>query len=423
MAARAPAREALTRVVAETRGSVAVLTAICLPLLLMLVGLAVELTNWTAIRRELQRTADLAALAGTAQFAAANASNAAANAAASLAELNGVTGAASRTWNASTATLTDNDITVTIGGGIRNAADTLVTVTVTETVPLILTKLLTSAASVTVSATSAAEYMSVPACILALKTSSTGITGQGNPDLSLTGCSLRSNSNISAGGSAIISAPYLFANGTITGSGIDGSAYPNSGTIADPYASNAAIQAAFSQVASSSGPSFSDSPKGVDTLSPGSYSSWNIKGTVTLDPGIYYVNGSISFGSQASVSGNGVTIVTSGSVSGTGGASLSLSAATTADATNGAIPGIVFAGNSTASSSLSGNNSPSITGVVYYPNGTLFFQGDAQGGSSGCLQVVAAAITLSGNSQMATNCSAYGTPIFGDRSPLIGLVR
>ena len=48
-------------------------------------------------------------------------------------------------------------------------------------------------------------------------------------------------------------------------------------------------------------------------LTPGCYSSMDLKGNVTMAPGTYYVyGGDIEFGSQANVTGNGVTFVMTG---------------------------------------------------------------------------------------------------------------
>lgn len=166
------------------------------------------------------------------------------------------------------------------------------------------------------------------------------------------------------------------------------------------------------------------------TLSPGTWTEWDFHKNVILKPGIYYVNGSISLGAQASLSGTGVTIVTSGALSMHGGAIMTLSAALAPvnanDAiTGGAIPGIVFAGNSTATSVFRGNTSPSLTGVVYYPNGKLDFGGTAQGGSRGCLEIIAASVEMGGSSTMSSRCSDYGALRFssGGGPATVALVR
>jgi Flp pilus assembly protein TadG len=408
----------------DRRGGVALLMAMTTPSLVMVVGIGVEVTHWTVVRLELQRTADVAALAGAAEYALTSNAQNAANAAANVTELNGAVGATTRTWNAGSQTLTDNQITVQIGAGARNSNNVGVAVTIAQAVPLALTQVMTSRSSVTLGAAGWAEVApKVQPCLLALDPNSTGVTGQGNPNLALTGCSVRSNASISTGGAASMSASAFYANGSITGGGISGALYPNDGTIPDPYAQYAPVQNAFAQLSPGAGTSFSDKPNANDTLSHGTYSGWSIKGTVTLQPGIYYVNGNISLGAQASVSGSGVTIVTSGALSMTGGAALTVSAATSGS-TSGAIPGVVFEGNSTSASSFGGNSSPSMTGVVYDPNADLTFGGTAQGGTSGCLEVIAKSVTLHGNASMASNCSAYGALSFSsDNTTPVTLVQ
>lgn len=399
--------------------------AMTAPTLVMAAGLGVEVTHWTAVKLELQRTADVAALAGAAEYVlASNAQNAAA-AAAGVAELNGVPGATTRTWSVGSQTLTAGQITVQIGPGVRNSSNVGVMVTVTQVVPLALTRVMSSLASVTIAASGWAEITpGMQPCILALNPSGSGVTGQGNPTLTLTGCSVRSNASISTGGNAAMLAPGFYANGSITGGGISGLLHPNDGTIPDPYARYAPVQNAFAQLKAGAGVLFSNKPRDTDFLSPGVYAGWNIKGTANLLPGIYYVNGDISLGAQASVSGGGVTIVTSGALSMVGGAALNVSAATIAGAANGAIAGVVFAGTSTSATSFGGNSSPSLTGVAYEPNADITFGGTAQGGTMGCLEVIAKSVALHGDASMAANCSAYGTLSFSsDSVPPAALVQ
>lgn len=414
----------LRKVRRDRRGGVAVLMTMAAPTLVMIVGFGVEVTHWTVVKLELQRTADVAALGGAAEYAIASNAQDAANAAASVAELNGATGATSRTWNAGSQTLTDNQITVQVGAGVRDGNTVGVAVTVAQSVPLALTRVMSSLSSVTIGASGWAEVAAkVQPCLLALAPNGGGVTGQGTPNLTLTGCTVRSNASISTGGAASMSAAAFYANGSITGGGISGALHPDDGTIPDPYAQYAPVQNAFAQLKAGAGTSFGDTPHAIDMLSPGTYSGWSIKGTVNLLPGIYYVNGDISLGAQASVSGGGVTIVTSGALSMTGGATLAVSAAQTGS-TSGAIPGVVFVGSSTSASSFLGNTSPSLTGVVYLPNSDINFGGTAQGGTTGCLEVIAKSVALHGNASMASNCLSYGTVAFSsDTSNPVALVQ
>ena len=149
---------------------------------------------------------------------------------------------------------------------------------------------------------------------------------------------MRSDSGTTVGGNASVTAASgIYAAGTVTtsGNGTTNSSplFPNAGQIPDPYAQDAATQAAFAQL----GNGGQSQPSG--TLSPGTYSSLDFKGTVSLNPGLYIVNGPISFEAQANVSGTGVTIVSSGDVTMDGKAQINLSAGS--DATGGAIPGVL----------------------------------------------------------------------------------
>ena len=62
----------------------------------MSVALGVEVGHWAVARSDMQRIADLAALAGVQGMASNDSLQQAANAAANVAELNGATGAATR---------------------------------------------------------------------------------------------------------------------------------------------------------------------------------------------------------------------------------------------------------------------------------------------------------------------------------------
>jgi hypothetical protein len=126
---------------------------------------------------------------------------------------------------------------------------------------------------------------------------------------------------------------------------------------------------------------------------------------------LYIVNGPVSFGGSANITGTGVTIISSGTLS-VGGSVTGSLAAPQSNATIG-IPGILFAGNSTATSSFLGSASLPLAGVIYYPNGTIGFGGSASNGTSGCAEVIAGVITIKGSVSLAANCASYGTQKFG----------
>jgi hypothetical protein len=143
------------------------------------------------------------------------------------------------------------------------------------------------------------------------------------------------------------------------------------------------------------------------TLNPGTYPSLTIGGsaTATLNPGTYYVQGNITFNGAAKINGSGVTIVSSGSLTNTASAATALTAPLVNSSTG--VPGILFASKSTSTSSFSGAATLPFAGLIYYPDGTIQFQGSANTGSSGCSEVIAGVISVTGASNLSANCSNY----------------
>jgi Flp pilus assembly protein TadG len=433
----------------DRRGMVALMIGLAAPVLAMAVGIGVEVSRWSVAKMELQGIADAAAIAGALNYQQANDPQKATIAAAYVAQINGIAGMANPVWNATTKTLTDNLITAQIVAGPRNTNDVAVQVSVSRSLPLYLAGVFTSASAQTVSATAVAEIVQTssgpPACLLALKGDVNGVTIP--PDITISGhvtitasnCALRSDASVSINGNVTITAAGIIAAGTVGVSGgsadIEAPITQNAGQIPDPFANNTALQSALNQVAQTSGRAINCSGKsctgpgvscsnGTCTIQPGSYSAINASGQVTLvmSPGLYLVNGPVSFSGQTGLRANGVTIVSTGAGSFSGGSAQQLTAATTASASNGAIPGIVFASLSNAS--FSGNSSLPFSGAIYLPNGALSISGTATDGSSGCAEVVAQTITLTGNAAFSTNCSSYGLPVINSlQTTTTALVR
>ena len=331
------------KLLADRRGSVALMTGIMAPVMLMSLAMGIEVTSWSVSKVELQRIADVSAWAGAGQYAVTTDAQSATRTAADLAEINGVSGAPTRTWNANTLTTTDNLITAQIVSGVRSVSNKAIKVTVKRNIVKSFSLIFPSAqSSVTVSAVAVAEIGSVgpQPCIMALGGGVDGITTGvdvavvGTASLVATGCSLRSNDGISQNGSATINVSGVYAGGSISGSGICCDLHANAGQIEDPYATNAPVQNALNLLKSGTGTAVSVKSGNAQSIGPGTYSSWDVKGTLNLSPGLYVVNGDISSGAQGGISGTGVTIVTSGAVNTTGGSSLALSAPTTSQTGN-----------------------------------------------------------------------------------------
>jgi hypothetical protein len=391
------------------------------PVMIMTLAMGIEVTSWSVTKLELQRIADISAWAGASQYAVTNSAQSATQTAADVAEINGAAGTAGRTWNAATLTMADDLITAQLVSGMRSPADKAVKVVVRRSVAKSFSLIFPSdQSSVTLSASTVAEIGSLgpQPCITALGggldgiTTGTDVSVVGNASLKAIGCSLRSNDGISQNGNASINTDGVYAGGSISGSGICCDVHANAGQIPDPYAGYAPLQSALSSLHPGSGSAISVNPNASKSIEPGTYSSWNVKGTLHLGPGLYVVNGDVSSGAQSTISGTGVTIVMSGTLNTTGGSSLALTAPTTSPV-GGAVPGVLLAGNSSATMAFLGNSMSPVTGVLYFPNANLKFAGTSSSGSDGCTEVVASKVTLVGTSDVAANCSAYGVLNFG----------
>lgn len=393
----------LRRLRRECAGNVLAVTAASLPLLTGAAGLAVDTANWTYWRRQLQREADSAALAGA--FAKAQSKDAVAAATADLNRTNTIllSGLADIQSAPTTGTYAGNSQAVRVS--IATAQRLPFTGTFLSTVPVI-------PATATAAVVSNGDY-----CALALSSSgSAGIKMQGNASLNF-GCGLATNARASnavvAGGSSSITATPVAAVGGLTSSSnyVGGTQLlPYSLPQPDPYATLA------NPSPSSCSPQLSVGPNATATLSPGCYRGIDIKGTATLSPGVYYVDGgSFSAGSQATITGDGVTIVLTSSTAATspssiatlnmnGGATIQLTAPTA-----GTYKGVLFYQDRRAQDSgantVNGNAGSKLQGAFYFPSQELDFSGTS-GMTTDCLQLVALRLTFLGNTNVSNQCPA-----------------
>jgi hypothetical protein len=88
-----------------------------------------------------------------------------------------------------------------------------------------------------------------------------------------------------------------------------------------------------------------------------------------------------------------------------GQAQLNLSAAT-----SGTYSGLLFFGDRSGSAVnhvLNGTSNSVLTGAVYLPNDNLSFSGTSNS-ASGCTQIIAGTLDLTGNSGIGVNCAGAG---------------
>lgn len=436
----------LAQVGRDRRAAVSLIVAVTAPVLLTAVAMGVEVANWSTQKLNLQRAADSAALAGVAAITREGTNFQAASAAANVAEMSGISGG-TRSWSPSALVLADNQATVKITSGLRNSYDPAVLVTVQGTIPLLLSRLITAATSISMQATAMAELGPQP-CVLTLGGNGSGISASGNVVMNLPGCALYSDSSQSFNGSVTLNAAALYAAGTVNvGSNVTGTgtntAIQTSGApvITDPYATDTALQSALAQA--NCAPTVlpvkaTNTTTGITTvtLSPNTcYGSMKITGSDQLvfnGPGLYTVNGSLTVTGNSSqnttIDASGITIASTGPISISGSfntGAVTLTAATVSTAQNGAIPGVLFATSSNIASTVAGNAPIPYTGLLYMPNSSLSFSGTPSSASGGCDKVIAQSVSLVGDATLASSCSSYALSTLGalPNNKLIQLVE
>jgi hypothetical protein len=465
-----------TRLPHGRRASVAVWMAMMLPGLFMAVALGVEAGSWAAAQVSVQRTADVAAIAGGINYVSTNNKQTAATFAARMAQLTGGTGTASPSWNSGTNTPTDNTIIAKFVSAYATSTDTAMQVTVQRTIPATVSKVFNSTGSYTITGTGVAELITATTpptgaaagqpCLLALSTTGT-ISGQGSTYWTMPNCTVRSNGTVDVhGGGGPLSTAGIFAGGavnidswiTLTG----GAKYPNSSTIVDPYASNTALQSDFTTAAGLTGVSDiscgttsgvlgtagqytgNNNCNGTNTLPnggtcvtssgvtctmhPGNYGAWNVPQggpyTFNLQPGLYLFKGAITLTNSTTTNGTGgtgVTIITAGSFTGSNSFNFNVTAPTPTQVTNtGGAAAMALASSSSTTATISGNAAFNVAGVAYFPNAIFDASGSScnsstpcfGNNSTACLEIIALSIKTTGNSNFNSNCTLLGAATF-----------
>ncbi len=225
-------------------------------------------------------------------------------------------------------------------------------------------------------------------------------------DLNLVGCTVMSNSMASDAvqvqGSAKLTTDCIIAVGNVDlTAGATMTECPGAITNAPPAADP------FADVpVPTSGTTYTST--GGAVLQPGHYTNgMTLSGTKTLSPGVYIVSGgNFKINANANISGSGVTIYftagTSVSINGT--ATVNLSAPT-----SGTYSGMLFFGDRSATDdvTLNGTADSKLTGAVYFANQNINYLGNFSG-NGGCTQVVGKTVEWSGNATINQDCTAYG---------------
>jgi Flp pilus assembly protein TadG len=401
----------------DKRGNALIMAGAALPLILGSAGLASDTIEWALWKRQLQRAADSAATAGVYAI---------------------VGDEGSRT---NVASAVDKDLnynnhiaytyTKTVGAptsGTYASDPRAVQVQLSVQKKLSFSGLFMSFTPTITASAIATVVPNGDYCVISLEDQSvTGIDATGSTNVNL-GCGMITNSvsmsaAVASGSSSVTASPIAAVGG------IPASTHWGTGTVlqpftlaqADPFAGVNPTTPSSCNGAKSSQPSdhWTDTTNATattsdDALTPGCYAGMNLKGDVTLMPGVYYIDGGdFQVNSGAVINCSGCVIVMSnrdpssnsiGDVDLNGNATINMTAPDT-----GTFKGILFYQDRRATSDndikINGDSSSKFQGAFYFPKADLTFNGNA-GMVTSCMQIVAKDVTFTGNSAISNSCPA-----------------
>jgi Flp pilus assembly protein TadG len=434
----------IRKLLKDRRGNALVIAGACLPLIVGAAGLATDTIQWTLAKRQLQRAADSAAIAGVYDRESAN----------------GATTTVSATVNHDLSINSHTRFAMVTGyPQVTYPADSgtmkyqvAVQLRVQQALPF--SSLFMSAAPVIIAnATAASVPAGGDACVQALETSAgkTGINITGNAGIYMPDCVLYSNSpssnSAAAGGSSNVTADSVATVGGVQQSNNwHVSAYrPYSPSLDDPFAgvspSASDMKCAGHTVTHGSSTTWVNdvltestdmaNAKAADGSAANCWTSMSVgsSGTLTVpaDFGPIYVNGGDAF-IQGNLNCTHCTIVLTNSDSSTtasiGNFKVNSSSLINISApTSGTFKGIAVyqdrrAGDTNPGSKINGNSDSVITGALYFPSQELNYNGTGNT-SATCTMFVARRVNFSGNSattnkfKKLSDCSAEGLPSGG----------
>ena len=396
----------LSRLWRNERGNALIVCAATLPLVIGAAAIGVDTIQVSVAKRQLQRAADSAALAG----------------AYAIVQSQDVDGAVVYDLTLNDDVALSGSPTIenapTVGSYAGNDRAVRVVLAADRSVPF-FSFFRDSTMPITAEATAAIVYQG-QYCMVSLEdTNVTGITFTGSTSVNL-GCGVVSNATsanaISADGASTVIASPVAAVG-----GVPSSASYASGTMLLPYSpaqSDPYSDLPTPTVPTPCNPELKVQPNDprVD-VAPGCYRGMDIKGPVNFLPGQYIIDGrSLSFGSQADVTGTGITFILTSSTAATdpssiatismhGHAVLDITAPTT-----GAYEGVLMYQDRRApfgDSHINGNSASRFHGGFYFPSQQLTFNGNT-GMRTECIQLVARRLVFSGNSSVQNTCPEEG---------------
>lgn len=406
----------------DRRGNVMAIVAATMPLMIGGAGLATDTIQWTLWKRQLQRAADSAAIAGVYDRESASGATTTTSAAVArdltlnLHSYYGLKTGFPQTAFPANSGVKTNQVSVTLAIQRRLSFSSF---------------FMTTAPTITATATAASLPAGGDACIQALETnaSNTGIINTGNTTLDAPNCVMHSNSpsanSASASGSASVTVLAVSAVGGIQQSNnFHVTAYrPYSPPLPDPFASVTPDPNAMTCSASalSNTTNFGSLPAGTNcfsSLSVGSNKTLNVP--ANFGP-IYINGGSVDLKGKFTCTGCTIVLTNKSTAAnatiGTYGSNAQAENTITAP-TSGPYKGISVYQDRRAvdcnnCNKINGGSASVITGAMYFPKQELQYNG---GGAltATCTMMVARRITFTGNSGIKfkglADCAAEGLP-------------
>jgi len=439
----------LRKIWQNRRGNVIIIMGAMLPLVIGCAGLATDTIQWTLWKRQLQRAADSAAIAGVYTRTTTDTQAAVETAVCNDLLKNQHTGLllAGTYYTCADGTTRRGQVTLLSDSG-NTTKQVQVSLTVSQSLPF-SSMFMTAVPNITANATAASVPGGGSACFLALTTSAseTGLAFTGNAAVYAPNCDGFSDSSStntsSAKGSSDVTINTVGGVGGIQASNnFHVTAYrPYSPALADPFiditpsASDMVCNATTTVTHGNNGSNITG-PVALDenTVFPlvdqtsgkstNCFSSLSVSSnkTLTLPAGTYYINGGDAF-IQGNLTCNGCTIVLTNSSSSTtatigqfkvnASSNINLTAPTT-----GTYQGIAIYQDRRAVDSnsnvnkINGNSSSIINGAMYFPNQQLEYNGTGTT-SATCTMFVAKRLVFTGNSSTsnkfngADDCPQY----------------
>lgn len=414
------------------RGNAMMLTALAMPVLIGATGYGVDTAQWYMWKRELQHSADQAALGG----AWARSYSATADyQTRALQEFN-----ANQAVTSGFAT-TPNISLTSYSGGVNNSV--LVTATATRRLPF-SGHLFGRAATISVSAQAKfAPGGTYSACLVSLREDGTAFTVGGNATV-IANCGLGALScdpnAIVIDGSANVTTTSIVTCGTASvPANLRNRVTEGVGNLEDVYADWDA-PAPTASTPNRTMTCVGNGQRAVASLQPGRYTGGLTASCNTnFASGIYFFDGgTVDLTTNANVVGNNVLFVLMNGarikLGGQGNGSLQLSPMTqsqlealgySASIAANLSKMVIMQDDSTTTPVdvvMNGNANVTISGVLYLPKANMTVNGNASSASNLCFQISSYTLTISGSAYLQTLCNAQQTTSIGSGTATVNLV-